>query len=44
MFRIYPKRAIRDTCLRLEIYGCQGKGLTRAKEKKTSKQTNKQKY
>lgn len=25
MIRIYPKRSIDDTCLRLEIYGCQGK-------------------
>lgn len=32
MIRIYPKQSIDDTCLRLEIYGCQGK-----KEKPTMK-------
>ena len=28
MIRIYPKRAIAEVCMRLEIYGCQGKRKT----------------
>lgn len=30
LIRLYPKRAIKEVCMRLEIYGCQGK----MKEKK----------